>query len=67
MVIDIEAPEIFLLRSYHGVTTGSYLMRPERFPIQVMKEPGKINNEPGWCQDLLANYVGARGAGLQGR
>ena len=33
-------------------------MRPQRFPFQVMKEPGKINNDSGWCQDEPANYVG---------
>ena len=61
MLIDIEAPAIFLIRSYLGVIRGQDLMRPQRFPIQVMKEPGKINNDPGWCQEELANYVGLRG------
>ena len=38
-------------------------MRPQRFPVQVMKEPGKINNDSGWCQDEPANHVGPGGGG----
>ena len=57
--IDIEAPEIFLAMTLFLIG-GGYLMRPQRFPVQVMKEPGKINNDSGWCQDELANYVGPR-------
>ena len=30
---------------------------------RVMKEPGKINNDSGWCQDEPANYVGPRYGG----
>ena len=39
------------------------VMRPQRFPFQVMKEPGKINNDSGWCQDEPPNYVGPGGGG----
>ena len=38
-------------------------MRPQRFPVQVMKEPGKINNDSGWCQDEPANHVRGGGGG----
>ena len=30
---------------------------------RVMKDPGKINNDSGWCQDEPPNYVGPGGGG----
>ena len=31
-----------------------------------MKDPGKINNDSGWCQDEPPNYVGPGGGGGRG-
>ena len=68
--IDIEAPEIILFLQLYllseeeekGEKEGEEKVFDEA-PVQVMKEPGKINNDSGWCQDEPANHVGPGGGG----